>query len=80
VQLLPAHFQKRGVDGADQVTLGIDERAVEVENERADGGKFRGSHEHSLYYARAFSIVIKFKSNFHEKLMLELFRDSREFA
>ncbi len=45
VQLLAAHFREHGVDGADQVELGIDERAVQIENQRAHGRKSRGSHK-----------------------------------
>ena len=37
VQLLAAHFSQHGVDGEDQVALGIDERAVEVKDHRAHG-------------------------------------------
>jgi len=43
-QLLAAHFLKHGVYGEDQVALGIDERAVEVKDQCADGRKIRGSH------------------------------------
>jgi len=48
VQLLPAHFLQHGVDGADQVELGIDERAIQIENQRAHGGKIRSSHEPTI--------------------------------
>ncbi len=48
VKLLAAHFLEHGVDGADQVELGIDERAVQIENQRAHGGKIRGGHEHTI--------------------------------
>ena len=45
VKLLAAHFRQHGVDGSDQVQLGIDERAVQVENQRAHGRKIRSNHK-----------------------------------
>ena len=48
VELLAAHFPQHGVDGEDQIALGIDERAVEVEDQRADARKIRGSHEQDI--------------------------------
>ena len=48
VQLLAAHFVKHGVDGADQVELGVDERAIQIENQRAHGGKIRDGHEQTI--------------------------------
>jgi len=45
VKLLAAHFLQHSVDGADQVALGIDERAIQIENQRAHGRKIRGDHE-----------------------------------
>ena len=45
VKFFATHFPQHGVDGENQVALGIDECAVEVENQRAHGRKFWGSHE-----------------------------------
>src|SRR5580692_7767440 len=54
VKLLAAHFLKSGVDGANQVALGIDERAVEIEDQRANGREIWSSHEHTSVIWRGF--------------------------
>ncbi len=48
VQLFPAHLAQHGVDGEDQVALGIDERAVQVEDQHANRGKVRDRHEPAI--------------------------------
>ena len=55
VQFLAAHFLKHSVDGEDQVALGIDERAVEVKDQRADGRKTRSSHEPDIVIRQRFA-------------------------
>ena len=44
VQLLAAQFLQHGVHRVDQVALGIDERAVQIEDQRANRREIRGGH------------------------------------
>lgn len=45
VQFFAAHLAEHRIDGENQVALGIDEGAVQVEDQRANGRKVRGSHK-----------------------------------
>ena len=48
MEFVALYVAQHGVDGMDQVELGIDESAVEIEDERADGGEALVGHEVSI--------------------------------
>jgi hypothetical protein len=54
VKLFAAHLKTHGVDGMDQVALGIDERAVEIKNQHAHRRKIGSSHEPNIVIPPGF--------------------------
>jgi hypothetical protein len=80
VKLFAAHLAEHGVDGEDQISLGVDERTVEIEDHRADGGEIAGVHKPTIVIPPRSPTGHPFRGETLQKINLVPFSDSHEFA
>src|SRR5262249_22199482 len=77
VELLATHLTKRSVDGADQIALRVDERPVQIENERTNGRKVGSHHERPIVICPRLSRPLRSAPIFAKNSSLCFFLNSR---